>query len=86
MAKKSTLKTTQSAYMHIVDYIYQVKHYINKTFPFIYEVRFFGVSIECVPQDPLLKSREGRGIYFLFLNIHIISKCWLYSEYKCINI
>lgn len=86
MAKKSTLKIIQSAYKHIVEYIYQVKHYINKTFPLIYEVRFFGVSIECVPQDLLLKSREGRGMYFLFLNSHIISKCWLYSGYKCITI
>lgn len=58
--KKSTLKAIQSAYMHMVEYIYQVKHYINKTFPFIYGVRFFGGSVECAPQDPLLKSRERR--------------------------
>lgn len=46
-----------SAYMHNVEYIYQVNHYINKTLPFN-EVRFFGVRIEHVPQDPSLKEQR----------------------------
>ena len=43
--------------MHNAEYICQVNHYINKTLP-INEIRFFGVRVEHVSQDPSLKEQR----------------------------